>query len=198
MMRCFLALVLAVLMGSLPAAAEADLKYYPDPVYKKLNADDHLPMDDILDLARQGDVRAQFIMGDLYSKGKGGVAQDLAEARHWFGESAIHGYSHSFIRLAALAKREDKPAEAWQWYTLAKKYFNEGDGRYKFAVGARKALVESARLSPGDIAQAKKSLGAWEDKRYKQVEDEKKAALEKERLQKEQPTATGVTADEQN
>jgi TPR repeat protein len=200
MRRYFLALVLAGLIGSTPVTARADLKYYPDPVYKKLNADDHLPMDDILDLAKGGDVRAQFIMGDLYSKGKGGMAKDLSEAHHWFEESAIHGYTHSFIRLAALAKHEKKPVEAWQWYTLAKKYFDSGDERYDYAVSARKALEESAKLTPDDIDEAKKSVDAWEDMRDKRLDDEKKAAAEKERLQneqpKEQPTATGAPADE--
>lgn len=192
----FLAFILAVLIGTLPAAAWANLKYYPDPVYKKLNVDDHLPMDDILDLAQQGDVRAQFIMGDLYSKGKGGVAKDLNEAHHWFEESAIHGYSHSFIRLAALAKHENKPVEAWQWYTLAKNSFDSDDERQEYAIETRKALEESAKLTPDDIAEAKKSLTAWENMRDKRIEDEEKAALEKERLQKEQPTATGAPADE--
>jgi TPR repeat protein len=198
MTRYFLALVLAGLIWSASAPAQAELKYYPDPVYRKLNADDHMPMDDILDLARGGDVRAMFIMGDLYAKGKGGMAQDLAEARHWFEESAIHGYSHSFIRLATLAKRANKPAEAWQWYTLAINDFDSGDDRYKYAKEARKALEISAKLSDDDLRRAEKSLDAWEDMRDRKIEEEEKAAREKERLQKEQPTPTGVTENEQN
>ncbi|MBI3441300.1 MAG: sel1 repeat family protein [Proteobacteria bacterium] len=158
-------------------AAQAHLKYYPDPVYQKLNDDDSSPMTDMIDLAAQGDVRAQFIMGDLYSKGKGGVAKDLTAARHWFEESGIHGYGHSFIRLAALAKHDNRPKEAWQWYSLAIKTFDYGDER-KYAIQARHDLVENATLSEEDIREARKSMSAWEDMRDQHLYDEKKAVLE--------------------
>jgi len=184
----------AGLLASAPAVARADLKYYPDPVYKKLNDEDTIPMAEILEMAGAGDVRAQFIIGDLYAKGKGGLAQDLAEARRWFEKSAIHGYNHSLIRLAALAKRENKPVEAWQWYTLAIRNFDYGPER-KFASGARQAVAETAQLSAADIRQAKKFLSAWENMRDRMLEDEKKAALE----QQDKKTAiAGVVADEQN
>lgn len=165
-------------------AAVADIPYYPDPVYKKFGDADHSPIEDMVDFAKQGDVRAQFILGDLYSKGKGGMPKDLKEARHWFGESAIHGYAHSFLRLAALAKHDNNPLEAWQWYTLAIDALE--DDRRRFAVEARKELVDAAKLDSKNIAAARGAMKDWEDARDDRLRAEKKLAREKAQLEKEQ------------
>ena len=184
MRRCFFLAVLAVFF--LVSPAEANLKYYSDPVYKKLNDEDHHPMDDMRSLAEQGDVRAQFILGDLFSKGKGGYAKDVKEARRWFEESAIHGYSYSFIRLAAISKREKKYMEAWQWYTLAIRYLDD-DSMREYAVRARNELAESRELTEEEMDKARENIRAWEDTRSSRLEaeekDEKKktAALEKDK-----------------
>src|SRR4051812_20199 len=111
-------LTLALLLLAI-VPAQAELQYYPDPPHKKLAPDEPMPMDDMVDLAKQGDPRAEFILGDLYQKGKGGVAKDWKESRHWFELSGMHGYGQSFVRLAAQAKHEGDPELAWQWYTLA-------------------------------------------------------------------------------
>ena len=58
------------LAGGMSSVARADLKYFPDPAYKRLNADDPPPMSEMTDLANEGDVRAMFILGDMYEKGK--------------------------------------------------------------------------------------------------------------------------------
>lgn len=184
--------VLLTVMASTPAFA--NLKYYPDPVYQKFNSEDSSPMEDMVTLAQSGDVRAQFILGDLYSKGKGGVAKDITEARRWFEESAIHGYNSSFIRLAALAKRANKPLEAWQWYSLAIQGFDSGDER-RYAIQARRDLVEKAGLSQDDIRLARKSMSDWEDMRDKKLSDEKKAAIEQ---RNKETAATGENANEQD
>ncbi|MCE9507455.1 MAG: hypothetical protein K8R48_03955 [Alphaproteobacteria bacterium] len=190
-MRNFLTITLclsALLLASLPAAAE--LKYYPDPVYKKLSEDDPLPMADVLALAGKGDVRAQFIMGDLYAKGKGGMPLDLSEARRWFELSAMHGYNHSFIRLAALAKRENKPAEAWQWYTLAVWSYDHDAAERQYARDARDALVEAAKIPKDDLRRAKKSALAWENERDKILSAEKKSVRKKENEPEDSKTMT--------
>ncbi len=173
MTRYLYALLMCLAMAAGTAtAAQAELKYYPDPAYHKLNSDDPHPMDEMIDLAKQGDARAQFILGDMYEKGKGGLEKDMKESRHWFEESAVHGYSHSFIRLAALAKHEDNPVEAWQWYTLAINSFDSGDAQ-QFVIKARHDLVETAELSRDDIWEARKAVDAWEDSRDKQLRMEK-------------------------
>ena len=167
------------------ASAAENLKYYPDPVYKRLNNDDPPAMSDMTDLANQGDVRAMFILGDMYEKGKGGLPKDLVQARHWFEESGMHGYGQSFIRLAAIAKHANNTTEAWQWYSLAIKNLDNDDTQ-QYAIRARKDLTDSAKLSDGDIDQAHKLVSAWEDARDKHLRDEKDAEAEKEKQQKEQ------------
>lgn len=189
--------LLLTCLAAMPAGA-AGLAYYPDPVYKKLAPDDHSPMDDILDLAKQGDPRAQFMIGDLYAKGKGGLPKDTTEARRWFEESAMHEYDHSFIRLAALAKREKKPVEALQWYKLALDSFSRNDPRKDFIEEARKKLIEDNKLSDDDISAAKKAANAWEDARDKHLDDEAKQKEEKAKQAATAITPTGEKENEQN
>ena len=161
MRHSFLIIVLcAALMLWFSEDVYADIEYYPDPVYPKLSADDIHPMDDMVALARKGDVRAQFILGDMYAKGKGGFAKDLVKAYYWFEESAINGYNYSFIRLAVLAKNENKPLYAWQWYTLASKSFKQGKER-EFVLAARHHLIVDEKLSAEDIWRAKDSMDDW-------------------------------------
>lgn len=187
MTRYFFLIVLYCMAGmSVPVLA---LQYYPDPIYRKLNAEDVVPMQDIIDMATQGDVRAQFIMGDLYSKGKGGLAKNIAESRRWFETSAIHGYYNSFIRLAAMAKNDGNPEEAWQWYTLAINGFDSGPER-AYSIQARDALVEEEKMTREDIRNARKAMREWEDKRDDQLRAERDAAREAaraERAQEETP-----------
>ena len=184
-MRYLFFVTVLILALGFSGAAQADLKYYPDPAYKKLNADDPHPMDDMIQMAKDGDVRAQFIIADMYEKGKGGLEQDLAEARHWFETSALHGYNYSFVRLAAIAKHQGKPAEAWQWYTLAINEMDFGDTR-KYVLNARHDLVETAKLTQDDMDKARKSMDEWKEARSKQLALEKDVSFEKERVMKEQ------------
>ena len=183
--RYFLAMAICAALLTSAGAARADLKYFPDPAYKRLNADDPPPMSEMIDLATQGDTRAMFILGDMSEKGKGGLMQDRKKAREWFEESAMHGYNQSFIRLAAMAKHDNNSKEAWQWYTLAINGFDGGDAQ-DYAIRARKALVTAAGLSPDDINQARKATEDWQAARDKHLRAEKDAEAEKERQQEEQ------------
>jgi len=168
-----------------PATVSPGLKYFPDPAYKRLNKDDPPPMSEMVELANQGDTRAMFILGDMSEKGKGGLPQDRKQARTWFEESAMHGYSQSFVRLAAMARHDKNPKEAWQWYTLAINSFDDG-GAQDYAISARKELVTAAGLTSEDISQARKAIDDWKDARDKHLRAAKEAAAEKERLQEEQ------------
>jgi len=179
------AAVLPLLLAAAPAGA--NLKYYPDPVYKKLAPDDHMPMQDMIDLAEDGDTRAMFILGDMYEKGKGGFPRDDAEARRWFEDAAMHDYAQSFIRLAAMAKRQKKPAEAWQWYTLAINSLDNDDTQ-DYAVQARKKLVETAGLDNAALKAARSAMGEWKDSRNKLLREERdKATREKRAAEEERP-----------
>ena len=171
--RYFLGTVICIGLATAAAVpAQADLKYYPDPAYKRLNSDDPQPMEEMVELANQGDTRAMFILGDMYEKGKGGLAKDLNLSKHWFEESAIHGYNQSFIRLAAMAKHDNNPVEAWQWYTLAIDSFDYGDTQ-QYAIRARKELTDGAKLSSDDTDKARKAMSDWKDARDKQLRTRK-------------------------
>lgn len=178
-----LMLAAAVAFGALtalPAQAEK-IKFYEDPLYQPLNKDDPHPMSDLIALAEQNDVRAQFILADLYAKGKGGLAKDTKKAQKWFEASARQGYAPSFLRLAALAKRADDPVSAYQWYTLAGEVGRGGD--QKFARTAREQLAADARMSKEDIKEAATRASDWKRERIK--EDEARAEAEKVKQRRE-------------
>src|SRR6218665_1621388 len=127
------------------APAMADIKYLSDPVYEKMASEDPHPMEDLLVLGDEGDARAQFILGDLYGKGKGGLPRNIGKARTWFEKSASGGYVQSFIRLAALEKRVNKPEDAYKWYTLAIETLPSSEK--KWAQNARDTLVKEQNLT---------------------------------------------------
>lgn len=159
-MRKHIAFIALMALGLAAQSAQADkIKYLADPKYETMADEDPHPMDDMKALAKEGDLRAQFILGDLYSKGKGALPKNLEEARYWFESSAYHGYHESFIRLAAMAKRKKNPEEAYKWYTLCIEEMS-GDHR-KWCDKSRDDLVKSAPLSREQIKAAKKKAGSW-------------------------------------
>ncbi len=176
-------LLAAIICTFISSVSAAGIKYYPDPVYKKLAAADHHPMDELANLAEDGDVRAQFIMADLYSKGKGGLPLDIIAAKKWFEKAAIHGYYHSFIRLAALSKKEKKYLKAWEWYTLAIRLLETGEKR-KFVISARAEMVNDNKLSSIDIEKVRKNVTKWETMRDITLSKETKAEYEKRKKEK--------------
>lgn len=166
------AIFATLLCASLPARAE--LQYYPDPAHKKLAPDEPMPMDDMVDLAKDGDPRAEFILGDLYQKGKGGLEKNLKESHHWFELSAMHGYGQAFVRLAAQAKHAGDTQLAWQWYTLA---IDALDGAAQdYAIQARRDLQEQSKISREDMDAARKSMREWKDLRDKTLRELKDSA----------------------
>lgn len=160
MKKIILATAISVFAFSASAQA-AGIKYFEDPVYQKMAPQDSLPMEDMLVLAEDGDVRAQYILGDLFSKGKGGFPRNVPKAIEWFETSARNGFAFSFIRLAAMAKKADRPVEAYQWYTLCVEHCT-GDNR-AWAQTARTALETDAKLTDGETKQARKNADKWED-----------------------------------
>ncbi len=165
--------MLALAFASAPAMAE--IKYLSDPVYEKMASEDPHPMEDLLLLGEEGDTRAQFILGDLYGKGKGGLPRNIGKARAWFEKSATGGYVQSFIRLAALEKRVNKPEDAYKWYTLAMETLPPGEK--KWAQNARDALVKEQNLTPDQIKAAKKAAQDWK-KATQEAEKAARAARE--------------------
>ncbi|MBU6475574.1 MAG: hypothetical protein KGQ70_06385 [Alphaproteobacteria bacterium] len=170
------------LAASSARAARADLPDMPDPVHVSLDKTDPPPMDDMRQLALQGDARAMFILGDMYEKEKGGLRKNWPKARKWFEDAGRHGLNYAFIRLAAMAKHDRQPKEAWQWYTLAIEGFSDDsddDGASAtlgYVIQARQDLVKSAKLSEQDIAAARASMAAWKSVRDKASSGEKSTA----------------------
>jgi len=170
----FCTALLALLLAAPAARADAEkIKYLSDPPYETMAAEDPHPMDDMKALAKDGDLRAQFILGDLYSKGKGALKKDLKMARYWFEQSAYHGYGFSFIRLAALDKRAKKPEEAYKWYTLCMEKMRGAE--HKWCDKSRDELVKSAKMTREQIKSAKKKAASW----FKDKKAELEAAANK-------------------
>jgi hypothetical protein len=141
------------------AHAQAAVPYLPDPVYVKINKDDPHPMDDLITLAAEGDARAQYILGDLFSKGKGGLAKNRIKAHYWFEVSARHGYTPAFVRLAALAKHSRDYIGAYQWYTL-----DAENAKGREAAWSKSELQRLSRsLSRGAMKEAKQGADNWLD-----------------------------------
>ncbi|WP_126452245.1 tetratricopeptide repeat protein [Sulfuriflexus mobilis] len=57
-----------------------------------------------LALAQQGDMKAQYDIGNMYLKGQG-TARDAKEAFNWFGKAAEQGYSRAEYKLGYLYQR---------------------------------------------------------------------------------------------
>lgn len=176
-------LAVAVLLpASLQAAetvsADSDkVVFYEDPVFKPLNKDDEHPMTDLTHLAENGDVRAQFILGDLYAKGKGGLVRNTDTARRWFSLSAINGYGASFIRLAALAKRKDDMTQAYSWYDLGADLAGGADARY--CATARNAIT----LTDAEKDKADELSRAWRKEKAATLNAQAEAEKEKRKAE---------------
>ncbi len=126
-------------------ANDLNNKYKQDPVYTPLYEDAPHPLENMLNMASNGDERAMYIIADLYSKGKGGFKLDLEKAKYWFEELAKEKNLHAFIRLAAIAKRQEKPIKAYSWYRAALKYGNKKNNKklVEFIKKQQKLLIDN-------------------------------------------------------
>jgi hypothetical protein len=172
-------LVAAALLLGGPAHAErrGTLTYFEDPVYRALNDGDSHPMSDLIAMAEKGDTRAQFILGDLYAKGKGGLVRNEKKAAELFEKSAMAGYGPSYIRLAALAKHQGNYPLAWSWYDLGADYAEGRDARY--AARARDQLNREVRLGDDGMQAARAHSAAYRAARSAALEKADAALREK-------------------
>ena len=101
--------------------------------------------------AQQGDPEAQFNLAATYSKGNG-VERDAAKAFHWFARAAAQGVPAAQSKLGLLYAVGDgvaiDPIEAHRWF---KRAAMAGD-----KVAQANLARSSARLSPGQIAEAER------------------------------------------
>lgn len=145
-----------------------------------------------LDLAKAGDSRAQFILGDIYAKGRSGLQQSDVKARKWFERAARQGYDPALVRLAALEKRVGDPVAAYKWYELALDRFNSDTKTYAFVKEAQRDLVREANLDGKQQGEARHLASLWaqgkKSERTKEGAPQQNAAPEKkERISKEKP-----------
>lgn len=83
------------------------------------NGDYDRAREEFLPLADEGDITAQYYMGELFLKGKG-VPQDFEKAVEWFALAAEYGHGHAQANLGALltlglgTRRDMETAYYWQ------------------------------------------------------------------------------------
>ncbi len=188
-------LFLFLFMFALAApAAATTIRYYEDPVYQPINKDDPHPMADLVTLAEQGDGRAQYILGDLYGKGKGGLGKNQVKARYWLETAARNGYTMSFIRLAAMAKRARDYVAAYKWYSLS--IDNGSSKERRWSQKARELLSKDGKFSKDDQREGREAVNDWLKKREKVLaEDRERARLAREKAEQTEDTVkiTGKT-----
>ncbi len=102
-------------------------------------------------LAQQGDARAQYNLGVIYSKGQG-VPQDYAEALHWYRQAAEQGDASGQFGLGGMyLDGRGVPrdyAEAVRWYRQAAE---QGDARAQINLSG---MYLDGRGVPRDYVQA--------------------------------------------
>lgn len=150
---------LVALLLLMPAAARAEMRYFEDPPYHQINKDDPNPMQDMIDLANQGDSRAQFILGDLYSKGQGGMPRNRVLSRYWFETAARNSYTMAFIRLAAMAKHAHDFDTAYKWYSLSAQFGTASEK--KWAKSQLPQVVVAGKMTPKDIKANDAAVKDW-------------------------------------
>jgi len=105
------------------------------------------------DLARDGDLVAQYSLGAMYARGLG-VAQDHAEALKWYRQAALRGhppaqFSMGAMYMAGIGVAQDY-AEAARWF---RKAADQGDPGAQNSLGL---MYDKRRGVPQDFAEAVK------------------------------------------
>ena len=97
-------------------------------------------------LADQGDMRSQYLVGTLYEAGQG-VLQDYAAAVIWYRRSADQGYAKAQARLGSMyfgrGGVEKDQAEAVRWF---RKAAEQGDHDGQGKLGAAYAVGQGVPL----------------------------------------------------
>lgn len=148
-------------------SGQSAVDYISDPLFEPIGGGDSHPLQGLFELAENSDARAQFILGDLYSKGKGGIRKNEPLAKTLFEHSAKLGHYEAFIRLAAMAKDDEDYISAWKWYTLADERLKWGDTR-DWATEARKEIED--QLSREDKKAARAAIKEWKVTRLDPLE----------------------------
>ncbi len=86
--------------------------------------------------ARAGDAQEQFLLGVMYEHGKG-VAQDYAQAAHWYGKAAMQDHMLAQVNLGSLHDKglglPQSYSQAYGWYHKAA---GLGSGEAMYFIGS--------------------------------------------------------------
>lgn len=147
-----------------PSMAQAEpISYFTDPVHPSVEKEyQGHPLAHLKNLAEQkNDSRAQFMMGDMLSKGKGGFAQNIDKAYAFFQFSAKGHNPHAFIRLAAIDEKRGHLIGAYQWYYFGSKYFPKGEKRI-YMIRQKNRLARENEFTHAQLQDVKRNLKIWD------------------------------------
>lgn len=109
-------------------------------------------------LAEQGNVRAEFFLGDIYLNGRG-VPQDYAQALQWSQRAAEQGDTDAQFTLGQIYERglgvPQDNLQAHIWYNLSA---SSGDER-----ATRKRDELATKLSGAQLEEARRREKQWLD-----------------------------------
>jgi hypothetical protein len=114
--------------------------------------------------AAAGNPEAQYNLAVLI---EGGVLDDgPGAAAEWYRRAADRGHLRAQVRLAALLLRGDAIprdlVEAYKWYTLAAWGYLPQRQRYKANLALHGRDTAAARMTPEQIAEAKRRIADWQ------------------------------------
>jgi len=117
--------------------------------------------------AEQGDVDAQFSLGEMSKKGQG-VPRDDAEALKWYRRAADQGHAYAQNNLGIIyTLGKGVPVDyvqALMWYSIAASNTSEGTERAG-AVSNRDAIP--SMMTPTQVVQAQNMAREWKPKKEK-------------------------------
>ncbi len=116
-------------------------------------------------LAEQGDARAQYNLGLMYTNGLG-VPQDDATAVSWYRKAAEQGFAEAQFNLGSMyyggkGVPQDY-VQAHMWFNLAAARFDASEKNRDLAVKNRDQVA--AKMTPAQIAEAQKLAREWKPK----------------------------------
>ncbi len=117
-------------------------------------------------LAEQGNAKAQYMIGDMYSRGLG-VPQDYAKALHWHRKAAEKGYARAQFALGTMyglgrGVTQDY-LQAHVWFNIA--VSNLPPGKVRDAAVESRDDVVAKRMTPAQISEAQKLAREWKPKK---------------------------------
>jgi TPR repeat protein len=122
-------------------------------------------------LAEQGDAGAQYQLGVMHYRGEG-VIQNYDEAAKWFRAAAENGDADAQFTLGLMYSHgqgvEQDYVQAHLWFSLAAWRYANSEGR-AWAIedtywAARNRNWALAKLSPAQIAEARRLVQEWKAK----------------------------------